>query len=154
MTTALRILVAVTAGALSTLQGETPPASLERLAEEVKGLRKELLQDLLDRQSERVGALEEALDRIHREGAKIDHALESQEKEFLTWNQELQTSELPTQERAQAAAAKRAANDEEAQQLRSSRTAVYGREAAFVQRLSREKERLRRLHDALAALER
>ena len=134
---------------LNRLWSQTPPVSQQQLADEVKTLRKELYQDLFERQIEKVEALEQDLDRVRREGSRIDSTLQSQEEEMAAWRQELQTSELSPQERAQAETAKRDANTEAAQQFRTKRAAAAAREATLVQRLSREKDRLRGLRDAL-----
>ena len=152
----LRVSLYVAAGALlfhqprlSRLQAQTPPASQQQLIEEVKSLRKELFEHLHERQTEKVQALEKELDQFHREYVRIETTLEAREREMTEWTNALQTSELSPQDRAQAESAKRDAHAEGMRKLRARREGTAAREAELAQRLSHERDRLRRLREAL-----
>ena len=154
-----RVFLYVTAGALlfhqarlHRLQAEPAPASQQQLIEEVKSLRKELFEHLRERQSVKVEALEKELDQVHRGYLRIETALQAHEREMTEWMNELQTSELSPQDRAQAESAKRDAHAEGARKLHAKRENAAAREDDLAQRLSREKDRLRRVRETLDAL--
>jgi len=139
---------------LNPLQAQTPLVSQQQLIEEVKSLRKELFEHLQEQQAEKVEALEKELDQVHHEYARTEIALEAQEREMAEWMNELQASDLAPEDRALAEAARRETYGEATQKLRTTRERSAAREAELVQRLGREKDRLRRLREALDALQR
>ena len=123
----------------------------QQLAEQMRILRQELYQELHERQTERVAAIQRELDGIHRDCKRIEDALQAREREFLEWTNELRTTQLSPEERAQAEAAKREAEAEGMQKLEATRASAIAREAELVQRMNREKAKLQRLQLALGA---
>ena len=156
-----RVFLYVTAGALlfhqrdpNVLQAQTPPTSPQQLIEEVKSLRKELFEHLNEQQTEKVAALEKELEQVHREYLRVETALQAHEREMTEWMNELQTSELSPQDRGQAESAKRDAHAEGVRKLRAKRESAAARQDELTQRLNRERDRQRRLREALDALTR
>ena len=119
--------------------------STSQLADELRSFKREVYAEFMEDQRVRVEALEAAVQDARREIARIDRALQSQAEELQTWTKELYDSEFPVEERARAQSTKQEAVAAAERQLRSNKTAALGREGQLMERLTRERERLRRL---------
>jgi len=125
--------------------------STSELADELRSFKREVYAEFVDDQRVKVAALEAAVEDARREIARIDRELQSQVEELQSWTKELYESELPPQERAQAQSAKDEAVAAAGRQLRESKAAALGREGQLMERLKRERERLRRLEQVVNA---
>lgn len=125
--------------------------STSQLADELRSFKREVYAEFVVDQRLKVAALEAAVEDARREIARIDSELQSQRDELQSWTKELHESELPAQERAQAQSAKEEAVAEAGRQLRGSKAAALVREGQLMERLTRERERLRRLEQVANA---
>ena len=154
MATTLRILFGVAflmgfADAQTATSGET---ATQQVLAELRSLRVELLEDLAERQAERIELLAAELERVRTHRIRIERALQSQQDDTRNWNQEVQTSEYTPEQRAQLETAKAAVDMESSKSLSRERHTATDRESVLNTRLNRERERHRSLTEVLRAL--
>jgi hypothetical protein len=125
--------------------------STSQLADELRSFKREVYAEFTEDQRVKVAAVETAVEDARREIARIDSELQSLAQELQSWTKELHESELPAQERAQAQSAKEEAVAATERQLRGTKAAALAREGQLIQRLTRERERLRRLEQVVNA---
>jgi hypothetical protein len=123
--------------------------STSQLSDELRSLKLEVYAEFVEDQRVRVAALEAAVEDARREIAQIDNSLHLHAEELQSWMKELYESELSAQERAQAHSIKEQAVAATERQIRSNKAAALGREGQLIQRLTRERDRLRRLENVV-----
>ena len=133
--------------ALATCVAGAP--STAQLADELRSFKREVYAEFVEDQRVKVAALEAAVEAARREIARIDTELQSQAEELQAWTKELYESEFPAQERAQAQSTRQEAVAAAERQLRGNKAAALGREGQLMERLTRERERLRRLEQVV-----
>jgi hypothetical protein len=130
-----------------------PAASDQQILDELRKLRIELMEDLLERRAERLEALEVELARVRAERLRLENAIRVQQEDSRNWRQEMQSAEHSAGERAQLETARAAEEAESARRLGRERNAAAEREAGLDARLTRERERHRRLGESLRGLQ-
>ena len=123
--------------------------STSQLADELRSFKHEVYAEFVQDQRVKVAALEAAVGDARREVARIDSALQSQAEELQAWTKELYESEFPGEERARAQSTKQEIVAAAERQLRGNKAAALGREGQLMERLTRERERLRRLEQVV-----
>jgi hypothetical protein len=123
------------------------------LLDEIRNLRIELHEERLERVSGAVAALQRSIQGVQAERTAVGEELRSHQEEFARWRAELlHATEYPVNERSRMESAKTAMTSEAVRELDQRAAALAYREAALVQTLSYELERLRSLQEKLAAL--
>ncbi len=132
---------------------EAPSADVRpaQLLQELQALRRELLQELWERQAERVEQIEARLEQARARRQRLEEAVRAQQEDMGNWSQELQNAEYNPQERAQLEAARTAVDTESLQRTTREKRAAEEAEAALLARLNRARERQRRIAQALGA---
>lgn len=126
-------------------------ASHQRLVDDLKDLQKEILTDLAEWKAGRVAELEREVEQARGQRLRAEEALRSQDEEWRQWTVELEQSEFSGEQRAAFQAAKSDTMAESAAALRGQMVKAIDRESRAAGRLEREKERLRRISQKLAA---
>jgi hypothetical protein len=129
-------------------------SSYDRLIEEVRSLRIELLESRLERRVQISRELERAMDTTRSLRLQLDAETQAQQEELKRLREDLQRSEFNPVERAQIEASKTDAVAAAGERTRRERLAAEQRDAATREQLDREKEQIRKLNEVLAALRR
>ena len=132
----------------------TSAASCDRLIEELRSLRVELLESRLERRAESFRAIERSLDTTRSLRTRLDAETQSQQEELKRLREDLQRSEFNAVERAEIESSKANAIAETSERMRREKLAAEQRESLAREELDREKEQIRRLSETLAALRR
>jgi hypothetical protein len=130
-------------------QGAAPADSLPQLLREMRELRIAVLEELAERQSERMEAVAGELERVHRQQARLDEAARAEAEEAPSAGQDLSAAEADPQQRAQLELAKASVDAEAAQRLVRQRKATDELESMLLRRLGDAKERQNRLTQSL-----
>ena len=104
------------AAAQNTTCGDTATATQQVLAE-LRSLRLELLQDLAERQAEKIELLAAEVERVRAQRIRIEQALQSHQNDTQNWSKEVQTAEYTPEERVQLQTAKAAVDLEASSNL-------------------------------------
>jgi hypothetical protein len=143
--------IALTRGAAG--QNASAQVSPEFLLLEIRNLRIELFEDRLERQQQKVEALERHLQRVRAARTAIQEDLRSHRDDLAQWNAEfLQAANLSGNERSQLEAGKTAMASDAIRELQQQAAARGAEETAVQQALQANKERLTRLRESLTAL--
>ena len=140
------ILLAGGLAALITATGQSAPVdSLPQLLREMRELRIAVLEELAERQSERMEAVAGELERVHRQQARLEEAARAQAEEVPSPGESASAPEADPQQRAQLELAKATVDAEAAERLIRQRKSTDELESMLLRRLGDAKERQNRL---------
>jgi hypothetical protein len=127
---------------------ETPPDAagpLDTLLRHFLDLRQEILEDLLERQTERVEALEAEALRLRERRSRLEESWKAQLDDVSAWRQEMESAEYTAEEKQQLEATKVAVDSEALTRLTRQKETLNDREEALRVKLARAVGRRRRL---------
>jgi aspartate aminotransferase-like enzyme len=124
------------------------PAVLNQIAAELRELKREFLEDRIERQEARVSALERELQRAHFDLQSGDDSQRTESQDAMQLDQQLSDPALSPEQRAELEAVR----TEVAATAQRERSAQRQRESETAESLHHERARLESLRGALRAL--